>query len=161
MDLKITATWSAFINCPLCASWALDSLPPLRTKVRCLPRPVFLGSARHSCCTLYTTSHRLSYPWAVLPERRDDFRFLMTWERKATLASSLDVPFTLSTMRQDEICQQLVPSSKGGCEQSQNKDQLLVQEQPGSQSPSNTASAGAWEMQTTSRFWNAAFLLRV
>ena len=78
-----------------------------------------------------------------------------------TLVSFLVVPYTLSTMRQEEICQQLVLSPKEGCEQNHDEDQLLAQEQLGIQSPPNTAPAGALEMQTTSHFWNIEFLLHV
>lgn len=78
-----------------------------------------------------------------------------------TLVSFLDVPYTLSTMRREDICQQLVLSPKAGCEQKQDEDQLLAQEQPGIQSPPDTAPADALEKQTTSHFWNTEFLLHI
>ena len=64
-------------------------------------------------------------------------------------------------MRQEEICQQLVLSPKKGCEQNQDEDQVLAQEQPGIQSPPDTAPADAVEMQTASHFWNTVFLLHI
>lgn len=82
-------------------------------------------------------------------------------EHKVTLGSFLDVPYTLSTMRQQRLCQQTVLSLKEGCEQNQGKDQLLAQEQVEFRATSDTAPEGALEMQTMSHFWNTEFLLHI
>lgn len=82
-------------------------------------------------------------------------------ECKVTLVFFLGVPYTLSTARQEETCQQFVLSPKKSCKQNRDEDQLLVQKQPGIQRPPDTAPADALEMQVTSRFWNTKFLLHI
>lgn len=64
-------------------------------------------------------------------------------------------------MRQEKISQQLVLSPEEGCEQNQDKDQLLAQEQPSIQSPPDTAPADTLVMPTVSHFWNTEFLLHI
>lgn len=64
-------------------------------------------------------------------------------------------------MGQQRLCQRTVLNVKEGCEQNQEKDQLLTQEHLEFRATSDTAPEDPLEMQTMSHFWNAGFLLHI
>lgn len=126
-----------------------------------LPQLVFPGvSCTQTTSALYSTAqpHATTSPSLVQWCLKERMTSGFSWVCKVTLVTFLDVPYTLSTMRQEDSCQQLALSPEEGCEQNQDEDQLLIQEQPWIQNPPDTALADTLEMPNVSHQVSAAHL---